>query len=807
MKSKGQVTIFVILGAIILLGVGLVIFLNQDIQEDNPAVDVPDVSLEARPVTELITQCLQKTSEEALHKVGMQGGYTSPPAASRPSYEGEAVEYTPFSVPYWRHLTSQECDNPSGCDATEQPKLCDSLSRTCNYRSASRTTQQSIETQLERYVLDNIDYCIEDFESIEMYEIEKTDKPSVNVMLANEQTDFILDYPIVIRSLTQEGNKKELEDFGVSFDVDLVNIYKLADEIMKYEREYNLYETKTMDLVNIFAGLDSKLPPTAEMDFKGSSKGPWIQTEVKQLLESEVLPYMMLMSVINSNNPRIIEYGNESDEYSQYAQGIYKGFMFASSENEYDLNVDHKYAFSPIHLMIGNGAELIQGKKINPSENTESGELFNIFADMMSFGMIDYRFDYDISYPLIIEIEDPDAFNGEGYTFQFASEVNVRDNEPGYDNFTSITVPTSFESNLGDYRFRPEQEITVDVYDKHSGEPVENAFVGYACGDEYDIGSTEIEDGAASITTRFPYCEFGGSIIVNAPDYARTSVPFNNPQDGSSETFNIGLWPFKEKTIFLKARSPENISLLQNDPQNFWVNVKNASHPLDEYQTGFAIVDRKKETAYDGDVPLMGIGQFVGKNTSAFSHMNQSFEKMQESYTKDYQEGGKLSQEDYETGMQALENSRNVTGEYVDDEMAGMTNITMRLVPGNYSVETTLLYSDKITIEEYEKNDDMEYPQINLTSWVQGSNRVNVTLSEDELYGNSTMTLYALEMPLPVAWERSQLEDFCDDDKEKYCTYLDQLDDGLVAVMNDIPESEAYQQGKEEMLQPTFSSE
>ena len=52
--KKGQVTLFVIIGIIILLAASLFFYLNYTFNEDQPGVDVVDVSLETRPMFQLV---------------------------------------------------------------------------------------------------------------------------------------------------------------------------------------------------------------------------------------------------------------------------------------------------------------------------------------------------------------------------------------------------------------------------------------------------------------------------------------------------------------------------------------------------------------------------------------------------------------------------------------------------------------------------------------------------------------------------------------------------------------------------------
>ncbi|MGM5480246.1 MAG: hypothetical protein ACQESC_02190 [Nanobdellota archaeon] len=774
-QRKGQVTVFVILGAVILISVGLFIFLNKDIQSDKPAVDIPDVSLESRPVNELITQCLEQTSKEALFKVGMQGGYARQLEATTPSYRGKALDYTPFTVPFWRHLTGEDCSNPSGCSATEQPRLCSEISDTCTYVSSSRTSSSSVEENLEQYVLENIDSCIDGFSSLEdQYAISTTDRPEVNVVLANGKTDFVLNYPIEIESLIQEGNSKEIERFRASFDVDLVSMYELADQIMSYEREYNIYEYKTLDLLNTYASLESKIPPTSEISVLQSNHGPWILSEVKQLLETEVLPYMMLMSVVNTDNPMFIDRDNESDPYSQYISGYYKGFSFATSQKLFDFDVRHSYTYSPIHLLIGSGGELIEGEDFSVPDDSKAGMVSTIISDFMNIGLTDYRFAYDISYPLVIEIDDSDAFNGEGYTFQFATEVNIRNNEPGFQNFTTVTQPTRLKSNPGEYQFRPEQNITVEVFDKRTGEPIELASVDYVCGDKYSVGTTTLVGDKAVVSNRFPYCQFGGSIVVDAFNYSGTSIDFNNVDGGSNEQFSIGLWPIKTKDVRVKARSPRDIITLNNDPQNFLLNYRSSAHNLSEFQQAYLTIQKEKTSPYDEQIPAVGFAQFKGKSSSlAQQHSSLSQtdivdELMEEA---DMSSADLTDEEQVEIGS-ALDQYQENSSLHSDENEESALTQELELVPGNYSFDISLLYYNELSFENYSKGKE-EYPALNLSTWAQGMNNFTFSLSEEEVYGNTSITFFVLETPLPFTWKEEQMADLCDDENSSIHRHYD----------------------------------
>lgn len=72
-KKRAQVTIFIIIGIILLLSTVLVIYLvsRQSVKPLEEAIIVPE---SAKPVHEFITGCLEQTSKRGVALLGQQGG-------------------------------------------------------------------------------------------------------------------------------------------------------------------------------------------------------------------------------------------------------------------------------------------------------------------------------------------------------------------------------------------------------------------------------------------------------------------------------------------------------------------------------------------------------------------------------------------------------------------------------------------------------------------------------------------------------------------------------------------------------------
>jgi hypothetical protein len=148
-NTKGQVTLFVIIGVVLFLGALLFFMINSSLQMNKPNLDIPDVSLEARPANEIVTSCLSTVAEQAMRKIGSQGGTLHPPTVRYPPYRSEAVDFQPDIVQYWRSL--DDCpQNPSGCENVFEPPLCRPTNKLCSdMPRGDNSIQQSVEEYIE----------------------------------------------------------------------------------------------------------------------------------------------------------------------------------------------------------------------------------------------------------------------------------------------------------------------------------------------------------------------------------------------------------------------------------------------------------------------------------------------------------------------------------------------------------------------------------------------------------------------------------------------------------------------------------
>ena len=90
MLKRGQVTLFIILGVLVLGLVALFFFLRstvveERVQEARPVAE--DVPTEFNPVKVFTEDCLKLTVEEGMTRLGQQGGYIRPKEWKRLRFE------------------------------------------------------------------------------------------------------------------------------------------------------------------------------------------------------------------------------------------------------------------------------------------------------------------------------------------------------------------------------------------------------------------------------------------------------------------------------------------------------------------------------------------------------------------------------------------------------------------------------------------------------------------------------------------------------------------------------------------------
>jgi hypothetical protein len=206
--KKGQITVFIIIGIILLFAIGTAIYIYQsravkEFEAARPAVE--KLPTQVQPLRDLMDSCILQLGTDGLKKIGDSGGYIDTkqllvnPAVPT---EGEAIEFSPGTKPviaYWWYMKSpNKCKENCQFD-TKRPPL---------YRNEGST---SIEAQLDKYVTENLKSCLGEFEEYTKQgcTVQELGTPQVKANIVEEDVFFVGKYSL--RAIC-EGQTFDIED-------------------------------------------------------------------------------------------------------------------------------------------------------------------------------------------------------------------------------------------------------------------------------------------------------------------------------------------------------------------------------------------------------------------------------------------------------------------------------------------------------------------------------------------------------------------------------------------------------------------
>ncbi len=542
LKKRGQISVFIIIGIIILLVFGLAFYIKSRTsrtEEIGPIVE--KVPTQLYPIKLFIEQCIDKTATDAITLIGESGGYTdisefgithtADPTTS------QAVEFSPESsmnIAYWWYLKSSN-DCSGNCEfSSEMPDLKSEMKK----GSERPVMDSSIESQIDRYVNNNLNECLNDFRDFEEqgFSVRELGKITTTTTIRNDDVLVSVNYPMEI---TKGKTKSKVSNFFTTIPVNLKNIYELAFMITSDEINYKFLERNTLNLIAGFSEIDSgKLPPMAGSKFELSSPVYWTKPTVKTKLEAMLMSYVPLLQVEDTFNYKKRMFDDS------IKQRIYSQMDIPSYGDSYKkLGVDFIYlGWWPIYFDI----------------NTKSGIIMPESASTnllpLPIAIQRYNFLYDISYPAIITINSPEAFHSKGYSFRFALEANIRNNEALNSSFVSLKGESDEASMFCDINKRNSGNIKITTANAQTNEALESVMVYYSCGDESCfIGETKIKNNKAVLETKFPICA-GGVITFSKPDFLGYSEFLSTELDKEIALPLKKLEPFVYKNIEIKKK-------------------------------------------------------------------------------------------------------------------------------------------------------------------------------------------------------------------------------------------------------------
>ena len=274
---QAQITVFVIIGLVILLGVGLLIYMAsiKPSQEGETKVVAQSLRQSAvQPIKDYILSCLDVVSSDALELIGKQGGrlYVSQGGIT-PDYAvamlgTEFLEYDDLNLAYSivppEGNTGPFISNPPNYPWIKFPynegKKSDiGFLGLVSYPPLYRTIDDepvanSIQEQLETYISNNIAECTRWDNKFPGFNI-TTGTPNTTMIIAEnithlkheEYISFVMDWPVTIKEISSNA-EITLKEFTVSYPVAFGRIYYIIKDIIEQDVSNMSYEPETSDL-------------------------------------------------------------------------------------------------------------------------------------------------------------------------------------------------------------------------------------------------------------------------------------------------------------------------------------------------------------------------------------------------------------------------------------------------------------------------------------------------------------------------------------------------------------------------------
>jgi len=675
-SKKGQITVFIIIGIIILFVFAGVLFVIKTTSKEQVSVAGDQIVVGApegfTPLQAFTQNCLDQVSTDSLISLGEQGGYLYPDlvgtfSPTNPT-NADGLEFNNLLLPYWLY-NSQPDEQKTITFSSHKPEL-----------SADKDSQLSIEAQLARDIKEKLSFCLDDYSAFtaQGYSIKQGAVQDVQVKVVPGAVNVIVEMPV---EASLGDVKESSERFAVQLDVDLQHLYDVASNILNTQRDYKFLEKQGLELLSVYSRKDfAAFAPISSTGFKLFSPYSWNENTLHDNFQSLLTSYVPLLRYLGSSNFNYAIY----PEGELLAQKVADNMVLPLTGAD-DLNINFDYFNWPIFF----------------STNSEDGIIKpdNLFIDfqVLNFAQQTYDTHYDISYPVMVTLEDPAALRGQGYKFIFSLESNIRNNRVPTD--TELTIPAAQQINslACATEQRNTELIQTLVIDSYTKEPLANVSIGFTIPDqaECDIGVTD-SDGVSS--EKYP-AAYGGVINFIDPAYLSAFYPIDTYSNINNPGFiGYAVAGMSEKVVELNKVKSINVTVKKKELQKCVTPLRCS------YTEGAAL----------GVIPFKDISC---KKAAQQCFFNQGASLLQGEPLLSFQANSSISKfNDYyfinqpknlagnEQVFITLERVKGLHDEVIEDpyfttiSVSGDEISTMNLVPGYYKVTAMATLKQEITI-------------------------------------------------------------------------------------------------------------
>ena len=598
---KGQVTIFIIVGIFLLLMItGAIFFLSpDDLTRGELLRDT--VPSEYSPVQLYVEGCLDQVGERAVRILGERGGYLFTENDNYLSYQAfglDAKTDAPTDadafflnpsvvVPYWYYMKSPNAAKGSYEFSSNAPDI------QSNEFDGSLRAQEAfgananMEAMIDRYVNTYLEICLQSFGPL-------TDG-GMNIQAQQPQvTTFITENDVILNlhmptNITLEGRSQRIDNYASTLPVRLKDMHELGELIVRSQVESQFLETHILTMIVYYSGVDRELAPMSQFTFEFGGQGTtWTTQQLEQSLSNIITSNTQPMQVQGSNNYNPV-FLFPTDPGFQIRKDVYDNMVlpmvdiYPQSSLETNLDVSDIRLQSldwPIYFDVNDDGGIVKAEVVG--------------IDAINIGFQKYEALYDVSWPVLVSMNDRSAFNGEGFIFNIGLEGNIRNNRavtPDGEEFELLfdNAPDVCEA------LHRNKTVHVTVQDDNcvfgneiTCNPVNEAALLFQVGPRSCTLGITNATGEADV--KIPSGVLGAFIFANHPDYLSEGVQ-HSPE--AIEYTIKGMREYNNVTIEAKK-----VRMQKNN--NFWepAGAPQDISPEEEVIFTFTRIDREGD---DGD--------------------------------------------------------------------------------------------------------------------------------------------------------------------------------------------------------------
>jgi len=343
-----------------------------------------------------------------------------------------------------------------------------------NIQKEQVPSKSDMEEQLENFVEDKINRCRFDSYYSQGFEI-NWGEPNARISINDEEIklNLIMDF-----NVKKEEDSVSLRSHKITVNSKLGKLYDSAKKVYETEQKDLFLENYGVDTLTLYAPVDG-----VEL------------TCSPQIWNSENV-FTELQDALESNTLALKNFGDDND-YFKVDLDVKENVRFINSKNwAYSFDVEPSDGSLLIATPVGNQPGL----------------------GVLGFCYVPYHFVYNVKYPVLVQIEDPES----GEIFQFPLAVVIQGNQP-----REALEGTSSQISLPELCEYKTTLMTINTYDSNLNRI--DSEISYECfGTKCNIGETS----QGHLNENFPQCA-NGYVLARADGYRESKYLLSTISSGT----------------------------------------------------------------------------------------------------------------------------------------------------------------------------------------------------------------------------------------------------------------------------------